>query len=208
MAFKDLTIQDFTTVLSTSEPVPGGGGACGLVAAVGTSLGNMVLSLTTGKKKFAEYQKEIDEYIAQLSELTEMLLDDMDKDAEAFEPLAKAYSLPKDTKEEIEAREKIMEEALFVASEAPLNMMETIIRAIKVVDRVTRIGTRFAVSDAGVALQCLRAAINGASLNVFINTKAMKNREVADALADRATKLVEEAEAIVADAYVVAIDRL
>ena len=86
--------------------------------------------------------------------------------------------------------------------------METIIRAIKVVDRVTRIGTRFAVSDAGVALQCLRAAINGASLNVFINTKAMKNREVADALADRATKLVEEAEALVADAYFVAIDRL
>lgn len=46
-----MDMKDFLNVLASKEPVPGGGGACGYVAAVGMALGNMVLSLTTGKKK-------------------------------------------------------------------------------------------------------------------------------------------------------------
>lgn len=98
----------------------------------------------------------------------------MDKDAKAFKPLSEAYGLPKDTEEQLEHRNKVMENALLIASEAPLSMMELIVEAIKLIDRISVIGSRLAISDAGVGVQMCKAALNGASLNVYINTKLMK----------------------------------
>ena len=79
-----MDMKDFLNVLASKEPVPGGGGACGYVAAVGMALGNMVLSLTTGKKKYAEYQEEIEELIVKAGDITNRLYECMDKDAKAF----------------------------------------------------------------------------------------------------------------------------
>lgn len=76
-----MDMKDFLNVLASKEPVPGGGGACGYVAAVGMALGNMVLSLTTGKKKYAEYQEEIEELIVKAGDITNRLYECMDKDA-------------------------------------------------------------------------------------------------------------------------------
>ena len=185
-----MDMKDFLNVLASKEPVPGGGGACGYVAAVGMALGNMVLSLTTGKKKYAEYQEEIEELIVKATDLTKRLAECMDKDAESFKPLAAAYGLPKDTEEQLEHRNKVMENALLIASEAPLSMMELIVEAIKLIDRISVIGSRIAISDAGVGVQMCKAALNGASLNVYINTKLMKNIDVAEDMNTKADELV------------------
>ena len=155
----DMTMDNFLAVLSSSEPVPGGGGACGYVAAVGMSLGNMVLALTTGKKKYAEYQEEIEELIVKATDLTKRLAECMDKDAESFKPLAAAYGLPKDTEEQIKEREAIMAKALVTASEAPLSMMELILEAMKLIDRISVIGSRIAISDAGVGITMCEACL-------------------------------------------------
>ena len=187
----DMTMDNFLTVLSSSEPVPGGGGACGYVAAVGMSLGNMVLALTTGKKKYAEYQEEIEELIVKATDLTKRLAECMDKDAESFKPLAAAYGLPKDTEEQIKEREAIMAKALVTASEAPLSMMELILEAMKLIDRISVIGSKIAISDAGVGITMCEAAMKGASLNVFINTKLMKDREYAEAVEKKAFDMLE-----------------
>ncbi|MBQ4232404.1 MAG: cyclodeaminase/cyclohydrolase family protein [Lachnospiraceae bacterium] len=201
MAMSEYTIDSFIKELSSDAPVPGGGGASGLVAAVGMSLGNMVMALTTGKKKYAEYQDEIESIIANANDITRALLDAMDKDAVAFEPLAKAYGLPKSTEEEIAHRNKVLEEALVVASEAPLELMEKIVEAIKVTKRVAEIGSKLAISDAGVAIQCLKAALNGASLNVFINTKMMKNRDKADEFDKRADEMIRVGNEMADEVY-------
>ncbi len=201
MAMSEYTIDNFIKELSSDAPVPGGGGASGLVAAVGMSLGNMVMALTTGKKKYAEYQGEIDSIIANANSITRELLDAMDKDAVAFEPLSKAYGLPKGTDEEIAHRNKVLEEALVVASEAPLELMEKIVEAIKVTKRVAEIGSKLAISDAGVAVQCLKAALNGASLNVFINTKMMKNRDKADEFDERADEMIRVGNEMADEVY-------
>ena len=185
----DMTMDNFLAVLSSSEPVPGGGGACGYVAAVGMSLGNMVLALTTGKKKYAEYQEEIEELIVKATDLTKRLAECMDKDAESFKPLAAAYGLPKE-------REAIMAKALVTASEAPLSMMELILEAMKLIDRISVIGSRIAISDAGVGITMCEAAMKGASLNVFINTKLMKDRELAEDMNFKADKMLAEAAQI------------
>ena len=186
----DMNMNEFLNVLSSKEPVPGGGGACGYVAAVGMSLGNMVLALTTGKKKYAEYQDEIEKLIVRANDLTKELAECMDKDAKAFKPLSEADGLPKDTDEQLKHREDVMERALIAASEAPLSMMEVIVEAIGLIDRISVIGSRLAISDAGVGVQMCKAALNGASLNVYINTKLMKDTDVADDMNTRADELI------------------
>ena len=169
------------------------------MAAVGMALGNMVLSLTTGKKKYAEYQEEIEELIVKAGDITNRLYECMDKDAKAFKPLSEAYGLPKDTEEQLEHRNKVMENALLIASEAPLSMMELIVEAIKLIDRISVIGSRLAISDAGVGVQMCKAALNGASLNVYINTKLMKDKERAEDLNARANTLIAEGRSIKED---------
>ena len=194
-------MDDFIKVLSSAEPVPGGGGASGYAAAIGMALGSMVANLTTGKKKYAEYQKEIDTILVKADKITLELMEFMDKDAEAFEPLSKAYGLPKNTEEEIAAREQIMAKALKEASEAPLALMEKIMEALEVILRLSEIGSRIAISDAGVGAQMCKAALNGASLNVFINTKLMKDRSLAEEMNARADEMLAKGNAMADEAY-------
>ena len=100
------------------------------------------------------------------------------------------------TEEQIKEREAIMAKALVTASEAPLSMMELILEAMKLIDRISVIGSRIAISDAGVGITMCEAAMKGASLNVFINTKLMKDRELADDMNFKADKLLAQAAQI------------
>ena len=185
----EYNIKEFKDILASAEPVPGGGGASAYVASLGMALGTMVANLTTGKKKYAQYQEEIEQAIAQSEKISDELIEFIKKDAEAFEPLSKAYGLPKDTDEQRKERDKVLENALVVASEAPIELMKNIMEAIKLLDRLSIIGSRLAISDVGVGIQFAKAALNGASLNVFINTKLMKDR-------DKAQVMNEETESI------------
>lgn len=187
----EYTLKQFQKDLASQAPVPGGGGACAYVAALGMSLGTMVANLTTGKKKYEQYQEEIDKLITQTGKISDELLEGIEKDAKAFKPLAKAYGLPKDNDEQKKEKEKVMEAALITASEAPLELMEKIMEAVILLDRLSEIGSRIAISDAGVGIQFAKAALNGASLNVFINTKLMKDTDKAKELNDKADAILK-----------------
>lgn len=202
------TIQEFINVLSSKEPVPGGGGASALAAAVGMALGSMVANLTAGKKKYAEYQAQIEDILQKAEALTKELLAGMDKDAEAFEPLAKAYGLPKDTEEQIAQRTKVMEKALLDASLAPLSLMEQILKAMELTGTLADIGSNLAISDAGVSIQMLSAALNGASLNVFINTKLMKDREKAEELNAKTDEILKKGEVITRETFEIVVRKI
>lgn len=191
MSFCDKSCQEFIDVLASKEPVPGGGGASALIGAIGVALGNMVGSLTVGKKKYADVEDEIKRLMEKSAALMYQLEGLVDKDAEAFAPLAAAYSLPKETEEEKAEKARVMENALLIASEAPLEIMETCCRAIDLVEEFAKKGSRLAVSDAGVAAIALRSALLGASLNVYINTKSMTDREKAAELDKKADTMIE-----------------
>jgi len=194
------TIKDFITVLSSKSPVPGGGGASALGGAIGSSLGSMVGNLTLGKKKYADVQEEIQILLEKLSQNTEELLLLIEKDAAAFEPLSKAYALPKETEEEKAYKETIMEQALYHASLIPLEIMEKAYAGILLQEEMASKGTRIAISDVAVGVMFLRSALLGASVNVLINTKSMKKREIAEQLNLRVNQLsrdgMEKADAI------------
>ena len=170
------TCRKFVEVLASDAPAPGGGGAAALVGAIGTALGNMVGSLTVGKKKYADVEAEIIELKAKCDALQKELLDQVEADEVNFLPLAKAYGIPKDDPN----RDKIMEEATLIACSTPIKIMELCCQAIDYIKVFAEKGSRLAVSDAGCGAVICKAALQAASLNVFINTKTLKNRDVAE----------------------------
>ena len=172
----NLTIKEFLGELSTDAPVPGGGGASALAGAICSALCSMVASLTTGKKKYAQYQQDIERILKETTELTQTMEQLIQKDADAFEPLSRAYGIPKEDPE----REKILEEALRTACSAPMDILREACKIIPILEELTVKGSRLAVSDVGVSAAACAAAIKGAALNVYINTKLMKDRAYAE----------------------------
>ena len=180
--------REFVTVLASDAPAPGGGGAAALVGAIGTALGNMVGSLTVGKKKYADVQDEIIALKAKCDALQKELLDQVEADEVNFLPLAKAYGIPKDDPN----RDAIMEEATIIACSTPMKIMELCCEAIDYIAVFAAKGSRLAVSDAGCGAVCCKAALQAASLNVFINTKTLKNREVAEDMNRKANLMLNK----------------
>ena len=177
----DMTMEScrkFVEVLASDAPAPGGGGAAALVGAIGTALGNMVGSLTVGKKKYAEVEAEIIELKGKCDALQKELLDQVEADEVNFLPLAKAYGIPKDDP----TRDTVMEEATIIACSTPMKIMELCCQAIDYIEVFAAKGSRLAVSDAGCGAVCCKSALQAASLNVFINTKTLKNRDKAEDL--------------------------
>lgn len=187
----DMTLancRDFVSVLASDAPAPGGGGAAALVGAIGTALGNMVGSLTVGKKKYADVQDEILALKAKCDALQTELLNQVEADEVNFLPLAKAYGIPKDDPN----RDKIMEEATIIACSTPMKIMELCCESIDAISVFAAKGSRLAVSDAGCGAVCCKAALQSASLNVFINTKSLKNREVAEEMNAKANGMLDK----------------
>ena len=180
--------REFVDILASDAPAPGGGGAAALVGAIGTALGNMVGSLTVGKKKYADVEAEIIALKAKCDDLQKQLLDQVAADEAGFLPLAKAYSIPKDAPN----RAEILESATLSACAVPLRIMELCCESLECIAVFAQKGSRLAVSDAGCAAVCVKAALQSAALNVFINTKSLQNRTVAEEMNAKVNGMLEK----------------
>lgn len=189
---ESMTIQEFLDVLSSKEPVPGGGGASALAGALGNALGQMVANLTIGKKKYALVEDEIKELAERIKGIQGQFTALADQDAKVFAPLAKCYSLPSGTEEEKAYKAEVMEARLLDASLVPMEIMEKASEMLEIMDILADKGSRMAVSDVGVGVQFIRTALLGAVMNVYINTKSMKNREKAEEMNEKAERLIKE----------------
>lgn len=192
---------DFVDVLASKAAVPGGGWAAALAGAIGMALGSMVCNLTTGKKKYAQYEEAIQEILVKAGKLQEELLSMIDKDAEGFYPLSKAYGLPTSTEEEKQYKAETMEKCLKVACEVPMNIVRLCHDSIKLHEELVDKGSKLAISDVGCGVQCLRAAILSAQLNVIINVNSMKDREYAQKIDRECNQLVEDGVKICDEVY-------
>lgn len=188
------SIEEFAGSLSSARPVPGGGGACAAAGAFAAALGMMVANLTVGKKRYADVEEEMKEILIRLGALRDQLLELIDKDAEAFEPLSRAYGLPRETPDQREEKERVLEAALYEASMVPLEIMERILEAMEDLEILSKKGSRIVISDAGVGVLFAQAALDGASLNVFINTKLMKDRDRAQRIDEKAEDLIRQGQ--------------
>ena len=186
MKMIDKTVTAFTEELASPAPVPGGGGASALAGAIGISLGDMVGELTTGKKKYADVEEDIRSLMERAQALRVRLLEFVDGDAEAFAPLAKAYGIPRDDPD----RDAVMESALRTACSVPMDILRACAEAVDIIEEFAAKGSRLAVSDAGCGAILCKAAMQAASLNIYINTKSMKDRDCARALEAEADGLL------------------
>ena len=201
MGISEKTCIEFVDVLASKSAVPGGGGAAALVGAIGMALGSMVCNLTIGKKKYAEYEESVKEILTKASEIEKKLLNMIDEDAENFLPLSKAYGLPTSTEEEKKIKEETMENALKVACEVPINIVRVCYDAIKLHEDLVDKGSRLAISDVGVGVQCLRAAILSGQLNVVININSIKDVEYVEKVRTEVNNLVKEGVRICDEVY-------
>lgn len=191
MGFSTVPCNEFVEVLASKAPVPGGGGASALVGAVGTALGNMVGSLTVGKKKYADVEEEMVELKAKCDQLQKDFLRLIERDAEVFEPLSKAYGMPRETEEEKAEKARVMAIVLKDACSVPMEIMEKCCEAIDIIAEFAAKGSALAISDAGVGVAFCKAALKGASLNVYINTKSMADKELAAQLNAKCDAMLE-----------------
>ncbi len=170
-----MELFDWLAELSSASPAPGGGGASALVGAVASALGSMVANLTSGKKKYAEYQQDIERILRETASLTDRLYGLIAADAEAFVPLSAAYGIPKDDP----TREERLESALRVAAVPPMEMLCTLAELVPILEELLQKGSRLAISDVGCAAVFGASAAKGALLNLYVNTKLMCDREYA-----------------------------
>lgn len=183
MGLADESIRDFVGKLGSDKPTPGGGSAAALVAAVGIALGDMVACLTVGKKKYKENEDKIKELKTKAEALELAFLALIQEDVEAFEPLSTAYKL---------GPGKEMEAALKGACAVPLDIMRKCGEAIELQLEFARLGSRIVISDAGCGAVLCKAAMQAASLNVYINAQSMEDKAYAQSAVNEAENLLEK----------------
>ena len=190
-------VDKFLEVLASSAPTPGGGGAAALCGALAIALGNLVGSLTLGKKKYADVQDDILSLNAKAESLRSDFVELIDADAEAFEPLSRAYGIPKDDP----TRAEVMEAALKRAAEPPLEIMRRSAEALDVIADYAAKGSALAISDAGCAAALAIAAMRAAALNVQINTKSLTDRDAANIMNAETDELLAKYEKLAEEIY-------
>ena len=188
--YTQMTCTDFIDEVASKAPVPGGGSVAALVGALGAALGNMVASLTVGKKKYADVEEEMQELIVEIREVQKHLIELVQKDIEAFEPLSKLYGVHPETMQEKWQHEVAMEKALYDACMVPMDIIRECGRAIELADDFARKGNRIAVSDAASSAVLCKAAMQAASFNIYINTNMMKDKELAKKINGECTQRI------------------
>ena len=194
---ENLTLKQFSEAVSSKDPTPGGGGVSAAVGALAASLGEMVTNLTFGKKKYLEYTFELTDIRKELEILRINLLGCINKDAQAFESLAKVYALPKDS----EGYEEKMEECLRKAAEPPFLILKYAARIIELDERLGQIGSKLAVSDAATSVMLAHGVLYAAYVNVLVNTRLMKDRDQANYLNEESVKILDEYSVMALNIY-------
>lgn len=195
------SVAEFLSALASSAPTPGGGGASALVGALGAALGSMVGALTVGKPKYAAVEEDVKALMVKAEELRSQLLSCVEEDAVAFEPLAKAYAIPKDDS----TRDETMEKCLRQAASVPLKILDLSCQMIDLHREFADKGSVLAVSDAATGVVFCWSAMYGAAVNVKVNTKPMKDRAYAEEINRHVDEMMEKywpiAEKVYEDVY-------
>lgn len=178
----DMTLREFSQVLASSEPAPGGGSTAALSGVLASSLTMMVVNLSTGKKSFEALEENIRhkaledfEAVKALNQELSMLVDE---DTKAFRLFMEAMKLPKETEEERKNREDSMQQAALYALQVPLTVAEKCLGILRHQLHIARYGNKNAVSDVGVGSLLAFAGLEGAALNVNINLPGISDANV------------------------------
>ena len=196
MKLADMQVTQFCDVLASDAPAPGGGSTAALEGALGAALTAMVCGLTTigkSKEKYAEYQEFVLASQKKALDLKARFVDVMDRDTEAFNVVSAAFGMPKATDEEKAARSAAIQKGLEGCTRTPFEMMELAAETLELTAELLGKTNDSAASDLGVSALSMRAAIQGAWLNVLINIGSLKNKELAEDYHKKGEELLAKA---------------
>ncbi|AKA48517.1 formimidoyltetrahydrofolate cyclodeaminase [uncultured archaeon] len=169
----------FLERLASSSPAPGGGAASAMVSIVASSLNQMVASLTVNKRKYEEYEGEMNSIIEKSKKIDADLRKFMKDDEDAFNEIIKALKMPKNSDEEVKERKDKIVEASKGAIRVPWKIASASREVLELALALARHGNRNAVTDAGCAALFAHSAIEGVLYNVKINLNSVKDEEFA-----------------------------
>lgn len=190
----DLKMKEFADRLAAGVPTPGGGSASALAGCLAASLGAMVCELTLGKSKYEAVRSDMERARDALSGMRKDLMALVDRDSDAYDEVARAMKLPKETPEEARTRQEALGKATQFATEIPVKTAETCLAVLEQVRIVAEKGNANAVSDAGVAAHLAHTGLVGAALNVRINLPGIRERERAVEIEARMGRMEAGAE--------------
>jgi formiminotetrahydrofolate cyclodeaminase len=194
------TVEQYTARLASGEPIPGGGSASALVAALGMALGSMVANLTVAKAQ-GEAAGALKGILQEAKALQSRLLELVDADAQVFAGVARVFKMPRETEEDKAARRKAMQEALKEAAVVPMEVARLSVKSLRLQEKLLALGTPHAISDVGVGALFLGAALRGAYLNVRINLNGIKEEDYNAGLEKELIPLLEEGSNLAAEIY-------
>ncbi len=201
MTLSELKTYEFTELLASDAPAPGGGSSAALEGAIGAALTAMVCTLTIPKKAFADHAAELEEIRDQAERIRVRFVDVMNRDTEAFMLVSNAYSMPKLTDADKAARSAAIQAGLEACTATPFEMMELAAETIELAASLPGRFNETAASDLGVAAISLRSAVQGAWLNVRINIGSLKNKELAESYRTRGEVLLEKVQTMADQLY-------
>lgn len=208
MKLAELKTAEFVDLLASDAPAPGGGSAAALEGALGAALTAMVCSLTIGKKKYAEFEETAKAAQAKATDLKVRFVDVMDRDTEAFNVVSAAFGMPKATDEEKAARSAAIQEGLKGCTKTPFEMMELAVETLELTASILGKSNDSAASDLGVSALSLRAAIQGAWLNVLINIGSLKDTALAEDYRAKGEALLAKALPLADEIYSTVVSQM
>lgn len=194
---KDLNIVEFIEETASKSPVPGGGSIAALCGSLSASLNMMVANLTVGKKKYVEVKNEMKDVIEKMDSMKNEFIDYIDEDAQAFDKVMSAFKLPKDTPQQLEAKEMAIQQGLKEAALVPLKVARRSMDLIRVSETVVEKGNSNAVTDGMVSAMLARTTLLSASLNVKINLASINDESFVNEIREELASLesqIQEAE--------------
>ena len=185
----DLTVKSFIDKVAGSDPVPGGGSVSALNGALAAALSAMVANLTVGRKKYMEVSEEMEIISAKLTAVTQKLIEDVDRDSDAYNRVFAAFKMPKETDEEKLLRSQTIQKETKFAAEVPMDVAKSVFAVLPLIETVAEKGNTNAVTDACVSMMCARTAILGALMNVRINLSGIKDEDYVAAMEKDASEI-------------------
>ncbi len=193
--FFEQTLREAIDVSASTSPTPGGGSVSALVACFGVAMTAMVSGLTLGKEKYKDVQPEVRDILEASKAFLARLQELVEADIAEFDNFMAAYRLPRGTDAEKQAREKAIQTALKGATDTPMEIAGVCLEVLRLTDRLSTIGIKMAISDAGVAALVAEAALEGVLLSVEINTPLIHDREYV-------LRIIREKEQMTAEAKI------
>lgn len=190
--YLDFSLEEFAQDLGSKKSMPGGGSVAAYALNLANGLASMVANFTSGKKKYAAYQADIEKILEKCQAFHRESMDMVDRDAEAFLPLAAVYKMTSDTDEEMEAKYAQMQVCLTRAASVPLDLLRLSKKVLDLHEDLLEKGSIMLLSDVGVGVAMLRSAALSARINVMINIKDIDDQAYV-------TRTSEEVEDLVAD---------